>query len=125
MNYFKPGIMTVATIVLCSLTATAAYAAGVINLAPLQPPNPGWGQGTQFSIYVSENGKPAQKVNVKCWFSGQRGIQSGPWVVVTDNSGRATFTRTLPQWKREGRSNWVDLNASSDKVAALKYWRIK
>jgi hypothetical protein len=123
MNYAKLGIATVAAVALCSLTATAAHANGVINLAPLQPTNPGWGQTTQFTFYVSENGKPTPKTKVVVWFSGQRGIKSDSRAYWTDDKGRVTFTRSLPQWKQQ--SKWVDLNVSCDQVAVLKYWRIK
>ena len=108
-----------------TLTANMAFAsAAVLNLAPVQPANPGFGQTAQFSVTLSRDGKPIKNATIEFWFSGNHSRQTTHWKVSTNKEGRATFTRELPRdWKLY--KTWVDLNASCDQEAILTYWNIK
>lgn len=108
---------------LLGLTASLVHAQGNdLNLGPIQPANLRWGQRAQFTVLVSQGGKPAKSgVPVQFWFSGQNGIKTLPFTLRTNREGRISFTRSIPNWG----VGWVDLNASCDQLGVLRLWKIK
>ncbi|MCX6366049.1 MAG: hypothetical protein NTX57_05000 [Armatimonadetes bacterium] len=112
------------TMAIASLVSVAFAQAGALDIAPIQPNNPGFGQAAQFSVTATQNGKPVKNAKIEFWFSGRHGVRVPSWFVTTNAEGRATFTRTIPRdWV--GQQTWVDLNASCDQIAVLKLWRVR
>jgi hypothetical protein len=107
------------------IAAPAAHAqSAVINLGPIAPANPGWGEYAQFRMLVSTSRGPVRNATVMCWFSGRHGITSAPWYVRTNNSGWAISTQQIPySWKFY--DTWVDINAACDQVGARNMWRVR
>ena len=105
-------------------TGESKSADAVINLGPIKPQSFGWGQTAQYSLYVSQNGKPVKKARVEYWFSGQRSLESLHYSGTTNAEGRLTFSKAIPRdWEK--KTKWADLNASSTSVAAANRWRVK
>ena len=114
-------------IALCLFTLTGIMAmadGAAINLGPIKPANPGFGQSAQFSAFVTQKGRPVKNVRVEFWFSGRHGMRTDSWFLTTNSQGSATFTRTVPRdWITQ--DTWVDLNGSCDSVAAINLWRVR
>ena len=121
----KVGVSIVLFVALSGLVAATAYAASpVLNLGPINPSPPGWGTPAQYSVYLSQNGRPVRNASLECWFSGTNGRFTRSWFVTTNNEGRATFLKSIPRdWK--DKTNWVNLNVACNSVGAYKDWRIR
>jgi len=120
------GLAALACIAFGGLMAApqAAAAQGQVNLAPIQPANPAFGQTAMFRILVSRGNRPVANAKVECWFSGRHGAQTNHWTVRSDRSGWANFTETIPRsWIN--KDTWVDLNAACPSIGAYGMWRVR
>ena len=94
-----------------------------LNLGPIQPRNPGWGQPALYNVYLAEdNGRPIKNTDVRCHFSGKHQLVAYIGSFGTNAQGRASFMATIPgSWG----GTWVNLNCAAPSRGVLKYWRVK
>jgi hypothetical protein len=122
------GLSILAIAIAAAATAQAASPGPAINLAPLKPTSPGFGQTVQITVLVSNNSKPVPHAQVEFWFSGRHGVQSYHWAGYTDKTGYCTILATVPRdWAYgiQGDKTWVDLNVACNQLHTANMWRIK